>query len=156
MSAICVLVADNCRARIFDAASRTGSLRERQTILWPEARLRAREIGADAPSSSFNSSADHAGQSKHRTGDKSDIKNQQSIQFANDIVRQLKKSQKTHPFSSLILAAPPKFLGTLRQKLDDNLRDCISFELDKELTQLSADEIRNHLPKILPRQVAYS
>jgi protein required for attachment to host cells len=155
MSAICVLVADNCRARIFDAVSRTGSLRERQTILWPEARLHSQKIGADSRSSAFNSSADHAGQSKHRTGDKKDIKNQQAIQFANNIVRQLKQSQKTHPFSSLILAAPPKFLGTLRHKLDDNLRGCISFELDKELTHFSADKIRNHLPKILPRQVTY-
>jgi protein required for attachment to host cells len=151
MSFICVLVADNCRARIFDVASLTGSLIERKTILWLEASLRAREIDDDSPISAFNSSADNVGQRKHRTGDESGIKNQESILFANDIVKKLSQSQKTNPFCSLILAAPPKFLGTLKQKLDDNLRDCISFELDKELTQLSADEIRDHLTKILPR-----
>jgi protein required for attachment to host cells len=50
----------------------------------------------------------------------------------------------------LILIAPPKFLGTLRQKLDENLRNCISYEMDKELTNLTADEIRYHLPRVLP------
>jgi protein required for attachment to host cells len=150
MSAICVLVADNSRARIFEALSRTDSLRERLTILCPEARLRACELGVDTPSSAFNSSGDITGQSKHRTGDKTDIKQQQSIGFASDIVKQLKQSRITHPFSSWILAAPPRFLGTLRKKLDDNLRDCISYELDKELTHLSAEDIRSHFPKILP------
>jgi protein required for attachment to host cells len=152
MSAICVLVADNYRARIFEAESRKGNLRELQTILCPEARLFARELGTDTPSSALNSSANHTGQSRHRTGDKTDNKHQQSVQFASDIVSQLKKLQITHPFSNLILTAPPKFLGTLRKKLDNNLRNCISFELDKELTQLSADEIRDRLPVILPRQ----
>ena len=154
MSAICVLVADNYHARIFEAVGHTGSLRERKTILCPEARLRARELGLDTSSSTFNSIGDNTSQSKHRTKDKMDIKQQQSIRFASDIVKQLQQSRKTNPFSSLILTAPPSFLGTLRKKLDGNLRDCISYELDKKLTHLSADDIRHHLPKILPNSVA--
>jgi protein required for attachment to host cells len=153
MSTICVLVADSNCARIFEAESRKGSLLEQQTIVYPEARLPARELGADAPSSAFNSGGNYAGQSKHRIGNKTDIKKQQSLEFARDIVKQLKKTRMSHPFYSLVLIVPPKFLGTLRQELGDNLRNCISYELDKELTHMSAEEIRHHLPTILPLPV---
>ena len=150
MSTICVVVADNFRARIFETTSRTGSLNERQTLLYPEARLRVQDVNSDIPSAAFNSSADKNGQSRHHTSGKTDMRQQQSLRFASDIVKQLKRSQENCAFSSLILVAPSKFLGILRQQLDNNLEQSISYELHKELTQLDVDKIRAHLPIVLP------
>jgi len=44
-----------------------------------------------------------------------------------------------------VLAASPQFLGTLRQLLDPRVKALVKIELNKDYTQLSAQQLREHV-----------
>jgi protein required for attachment to host cells len=46
---------------------------------------------------------------------------------------------------SLILVAPPRALGVLRQTYSHNLRAAVRAEIDKDLVRLPVHEIEEHL-----------
>ncbi|XKH61845.1 host attachment protein [Halomonas sediminis] len=52
----------------------------------------------------------------------------------------------------MIISATPRFLGLLRETLPEAVRKCLVLELHKDLTALSSEEIRAHLPERLPRE----
>ena len=44
----------------------------------------------------------------------------------------------------------PSFLGALRNEFDAEVKKVVTLELDKNLVKHSMEDIRAHLPKILP------
>lgn len=151
MSAICILVADNGRARTFTADKRSGPIKEQLTLLDPQASIQPKEITSDLPSSTYSHRiTNKTAYSGHGVTVKGGIHQQTSPLFAKHIDHELNNYQKIFQFTNLLLIAPPHFLGVLRKQLNTSLTNCISFELNKELTHLDTEKIREHLPKILP------
>ena len=146
MEKIWVLVADANRARYFETDSPTGDLRETTDMVHPESRLHERAIRTDKPGRAF----DRSGQGRHALSERESIREQSAIAFAIEIADHLDNARTKHSFDRLIVVAPPKFLGELRERLDDNVRDLITLELDKDLAHIEkAAEIRTHLPERL-------
>ena len=52
-------------------------------------------------------------------------------------------------FDGLVLVAPPRALGQLRDELSSFLRDKVSAELTKDLTQTPLHELPQHLGGIM-------
>lgn len=142
-----ILVADETRGRIFCAESRKGSINELEVLVHPEAKLSNQNLVSDA--SGLNRGGKH-GDGQHRLDEKSDLAQHHASQFAKDIVHRLHKARCEKKFSNLVIVSAPKFLGTLRKEINNGLKQHISYELDKDLTKLNADEIRQHLPSPLP------
>lgn len=140
-----ILVADKSRARIFEAEKRS-SIREIEDIAHPESRLHAHDLTSDLPGR--NAGKDGAG--GHAFQDHIDPQKQEAIDFANSLAKHLENALHTRKFKQLILIAAPSFLGILRNQLSDELNQRVCFELDKNLTKLSVDDIREHLPKHFP------
>jgi protein required for attachment to host cells len=46
---------------------------------------------------------------------------------------------------SVIIVAPPRALGVLRQAYSQNLRNALRAEIDKDLVRMPVDEIERHL-----------
>jgi protein required for attachment to host cells len=67
--------------------------------------------------------------------------------FAKEITAFLK--EKENALDRLIIAAAPKFLGDLRQLLSDNIKNKISAELDKDLTNVPVRGLPEHLQGVL-------
>ena len=66
-------------------------------------------------------------------------------EVANDLLTDLRRRE----FSSLILAAAPIALGTLRQAMSDELKSAIVAEVDKDLTKMPVSDIAAALARTL-------
>jgi protein required for attachment to host cells len=73
----------------------------------------------------------------------------ESERFAARIAALLESERHRNTYTRLVVAAPPAFLGQLRGAMSEQVRALVSAELDKNLVQLAADEIRQHLPERL-------
>lgn len=141
-----VVVADSVRARIFTAETSTSGLAEVETLTHPEGRMHDRDITSDLPGRSFDSK----GMGRHAMEPPTDPKQELAIEFARTVAHHLDAARVKKDFERLIIVAAPTFLGLLRDQLNNTCRKLVAFELNKNLTQHSPEDIRNHLPKPLP------
>jgi protein required for attachment to host cells len=137
-----VIAADSSRARIFTAQSPTAKLEEHETLVNPEARLRDRDLVSDAPGRTFSRG------SAQRSGMTSDDPKEHEIdQFAKALAHRLDQGRTHNEYDHLVLVAAPAFLGKLRDTLDKHVLHQVALSMDKDLSQVSADELRARLPK---------
>jgi len=82
-----------------------------------------------------------------------DFRHQTAQQFAGQLADYLDQERNKQNFASLILVAPPLFLGVLREKLTSQLEKLVVAEFDRDYTALPDDEVA-HLTARLLRSVA--
>jgi protein required for attachment to host cells len=144
-----VLVADSSRARIFAADSPTSALTEFRTMVNPLGRQHEQDMTSDLP----GSQAGHDGR-HHAVSGETDPKKTEAINFAKSISDYLEESISKHGYTKLVVVAAPAFLGLLREHMTPESIRRVTLELNKDLTQHSTDDIRQHLPKRLPGAVS--
>lgn len=140
-----VVVADSSRARIFTVQTPRGPLEELESLVNPEGRMHERDLTADKPGRAFDS----VGEGRHATGQMISAKEQEILRFAKDISDRLEAARVEGKCDKLILIAAPKFLGHLRQNLSTPTTALVTQEINKNLAQQDAAEIRQHLPERL-------
>jgi len=69
--------------------------------------------------------------------------------FAIAVAESLTKALDQKRFERLVITAPPRTLGVLRQHLGKNLADAVSGELGKELTKADAKAVLEHVRQFL-------
>ncbi|APE29936.1 hypothetical protein BOX17_02540 [Halomonas aestuarii] len=143
-----VVVADQARARLFSASDQRGPLEEVEELVNPEGRLHDRDLNADSPGRAFDS----MGEGRHAMGKHHSPKEQEAIRFAHEVGKRLAAGLQDGAYRHLIISATPHFLGLLRETLSEDVAKRVLLELHKDLTALSSDEIRAHLPERLPRE----
>lgn len=146
MKSTWILVADSSRARIFTATNRTGPLQELEDIAHPEGREHEQNMTSDLP----GRDSSRIGGERHSFQDETEPREQEIIDFARLIAHHLDDARKAGKYEQLIIVAAPKFLGTLRAQLPEPASKLIVLEIDKNLTQHDAADIRKHLPEFLP------
>lgn len=134
MRGIWVVIAESARARIFFLTQPGGKITEVADLSHPEARLHDAELTSDAPGRSFDSH----GEGRHGMEPSTAPKEREARTFAAEICRFVDQGLSERRFESLVLMAPPKFLGHLRHAMGPAARSAVAAELDKNL--LSADE----------------
>ena len=148
MDSTWIVSANAGRARIFAQPRPVDNLEEINAMVSPSAREREGEIETDQLGQRS------AAKSKHNVGmatTSSDYQpNQTPAQheaelFARDVAHFLKQAQNQGRFKNLCLVASPEFLGVLRKQLDGNLEKAVSVEINKDLTNASAQELRERL-----------
>jgi protein required for attachment to host cells len=146
MPSIWIVVADNCRARIFTTESSSSPLQELEDLTHAESRLHDREITQDLPGRHTGT-----GGTGHPYDSATDPKKYEAVQFAHQIAGYLEDARNANRFDRLLIIAEPSMLGLLRKELPEQVKKHIAFELDKNITTLGAAEIRDHLPEYLPK-----
>ncbi|MCB1111553.1 MAG: host attachment protein [Chlamydiales bacterium] len=139
-----IVVADGAKARLFKAHS-NNHLIEEETLVHPETREKASEIVSDRQGRTF----DRFGGGRHGAGSDEEIKDEELKKFARDISGKLGELYNSNQLKQLIIAAPPRFLGVLKDSLDHNLHKILYHTVNKDLTTLSVEEIRGYLPSVL-------
>ncbi len=136
--ALWVLVANSSTARVFKKENST--LVQIKVLDHPESRLHNRDLVSDKPGRDFESvgSARHALEPQHTPHEI------EAITFAKEIVNFLQTAKNNNEFDALYLAANPSMLGLLRQNFNGDTAKLIETELDKDLTQMRAEEVYNH------------
>lgn len=145
MVVIWVLVADGSRARLFRAEGARGGLVELETWLHPESRLREQDLVTDAPGQDRGRGGVTHGFSEHQSAHEHELQT-----FAREIAARLHSSLNENDFSRLVLCAPPRFLGLLRDALPATVRQRVRHEIGKDLTSIKdVRELRKRLPEVL-------
>ena len=141
MSKHWIVVADRSKARIFTVDDPHGALQEVETLDHPEGREHARDINADRPGRAYDSS----GQGRHAMGTSVEPMEQDAIRFSKEVSEHLRAACQDGRCNRLLLVAGPDFLGLLRKELNTP-PDVRIKEIDKNLCNFDAREIRSHLP----------
>jgi protein required for attachment to host cells len=98
------------------------------------------ELGSDAPGRSM-SSMGHGRSAVSQT----DWHDQAERSFLRDVADRLATELAAGQFKSLVVVAPPRALGVLRQAYSPALRNAIRAEIDKDLVKIPVHEIEKHL-----------
>jgi protein required for attachment to host cells len=136
-----VVVAESSRAKLFAWDKPSAPLRELEDLTHPESRLHEQELTTDLPGRAFDS----AGEGRHAMGQVVSPKQEEAVRFAKTIGDRLESGRVEGCFEKLILVAAPQFLGLLRDSLSDNTKKLVVKEINKNLVQHDAAEIRSRL-----------
>lgn len=141
----CVLVADASRARIFEAPLPKDGLTEIEELVHPASKMHPQDMASDEPGVSH----DRVGQGVHGMEQETDIKKQEAMRFAKEVVDKITALQQKKDYAKLYVIAAPAFLGLLRNKFSNPTKNIIVDEISKNLTTFGIEEIRAQLPKFL-------
>jgi protein required for attachment to host cells len=144
MNATWIVSANAGRARIFSHERADERLTEINDMVNTAARLRT----SDTETDDLGQRA--ASKSRHNVGAPTQPSGYQPNQtpvehqtenFARDVGNFLLKAYQGGRFQHLVVTASPEFLGELRAQLDPQLEAAVSTEINKDYTQLRADEL---------------
>lgn len=141
MSFTWVVVADSSKARFFSLEGRSEPMQEMEGMVHTEGRMRDQDEISDRQ----GGLAGGHGEGGHAFEAPTDLKQHEAEVFARQIAAKLEHGRVNHALNKLILVAPPAFLGTLRQALNEHVQELVSLSLDKNLVAESEAEIRGHI-----------
>ncbi len=98
------------------------------------------EQGSDAPGRSIQSVG-----TKRSAMEQTDWHDQGEHRFLEMLAVRLDAAVQAGTMKSLVIAAPPRALGVLRQVYSAGLRRVLRAEIDKDLVKLPVHEIEKHL-----------
>jgi protein required for attachment to host cells len=140
-----VVVADGAHARIYFNNGIGKGLAPVPGGTLDTPNLKGREIVSDRPGRSFDS----GGQGRHAMESDVDPQRHEETQFLRELAQLLEERAKSHAYDRLVLVAPPRALGALRQALAKNAQSRIVAEVDKDLVAFQADDIAARLGDVI-------
>jgi protein required for attachment to host cells len=133
-----VLVADSKKARLFEY--------EHSREPWAETACFVNTDDGRSPGfDRLPRVQESVGSARHAIEPRTGPKDKASARFASTLVAALRAGRDGRRFQSLVIAAAPRFLGTLHAELDKDLQGCVSREIRRNLTGLDSAGIRSYL-----------
>jgi len=139
-----VLVADEAIARIL-AYGKSKTLEPVEELTDPDAHANSAEMRGDAGGRRGAGGNPQAGATASAS---EDPLLQHAEVFSKRVADVLGKAQQQGRMDSLILVAPPRFLGLLRKALPRNAADIVQAELDKDFVHFTNDDIQARLRQL--------
>ena len=139
-----ILVSDASKANLYGAELPESPWSRIETFEHPEGREMSREIEATSPPGRGQQGAAQGGR---RTAfePRTSPKEVELQRFARQLSTYLEAAVARHSFESLVLVAPPHFLGTLNGALGRQTAKRVQATIDKDLTMFDAPELRQRL-----------
>ncbi|WGI25285.1 host attachment protein [Halomonas alkaliantarctica] len=131
-----IVVADAARARIFTRDALT--LAEQESMVHAEGRLHEGDLVTDGRGDvheSISTTSRSAGEEGTATKHENEL-------FAKEVAQRLYSARVDNSMEKLIMVAPPKFLGLLRDKLDPPTQKLVIHSLSKDLSKASLADIQ--------------
>lgn len=135
-----VVVADGAKALILENAGDAVALNLKTKEVHAQADEKTSEQGTDAPGRSINSVG-----ARRSAMEQTDWHQQDEDRFLTDLSKRLDAAVMAGEAKSLVLVAPPRALGVLRQAATPNLRKAVRAEIDKDYVKMPVHEIEKHL-----------
>lgn len=137
-----IVVADGARARIFtrDALK----LVEQENLVNAEGRLHEGDLVTDSPGASVHESAS----STARSSDEGSALEHAREMFAKQIAERLYTARIDNSMEKLVVVAPAKFLGLLREKLDGSTQKLVIHTLTKNLSKSTVEGIQEAVSEL--------
>ena len=141
-----IVIADATRARIAVNDGPGSGVTPVPGLAFEGRNLPGREIMSDRPGRTFDSS----GRGRHGKEPRTGPREVEALRFLHDLAERLDEGRKQERYDRLVIVAPPKALGQLRQQLSAGVRDRITGALDKDLTHVPDHQLAKHLGTLLP------
>lgn len=135
-----IVVADAAGYRIFSCLKLGGPMKKVAEKSFPEAKKFTRELGTDRPG------RNQAGprQARHAFANPADWHEQEEKEVARALADLLNERHREKAFDRLVLVAPPKMLGDVREFLEHTDNNYPWREIDKDLARLSSHELEGY------------
>jgi protein required for attachment to host cells len=104
-----------------------------------------RDLVSDRPGRTF----DRSGKARHAMEPPTDPHRQATVNFIGSVATFLEKANNAGRFDRLVIAAPPRALGVLREKLAPAVKRKIGAELAKDLVKIPLRDLPEHIAKVL-------
>lgn len=140
-----ILIADAATAHVVASSGKAADLAMVDDIRLQGNASPSRDLAADRPGRAF----DRAGDGRHGMEPQTDPHLVERERFAREIAAVLDEAAQRQRYDRLILVAPPKFMGLLRDILPSSVASKVSAELTKDLTMLSIHDLPDHLAPVL-------
>lgn len=131
MPANWVVVADACRARIFETRALGRGLHEIEDFTNPAGRAHSSDLLTDASGGTYSN-----GGARHATTPHTDPVEHEVEMFAKRLADRLEKARCEGRFERLYVIAAPRFLGLLREKRSKEISRLVEREIAKDVAQL--------------------
>jgi len=135
-----ILVADSGMAKIYKTDAALDALELVHEQANPAGRKTRTELETDRPGMQRNSLG-----GTHGLGGDTNTPRHESGQFARELCKFLQKEHQVGNFDSLMLVAPPHFLGDLREHLGKECQQTLAKTVNKDLVRSSTKDILAHL-----------
>ena len=135
-----VVVCDGKKALVLENTGDEKFLNLKTREVYEQPDLTTRELGTDAPGRAVSSVG--AGRS---AVEQTDWHAQEEDRFLRKLAERLDAAVNAGQAQALILIAPPRALGVLRQTYSHGLRAAVRAEIDKDFVKLPLHEIEKHL-----------
>src|SRR6267142_531948 len=135
-----VVVCDGKKALVLENVGDEKFLDLKTREVFEHADPKTHELGTDAPGRSFSSVG-----SGRSAVEQTDWHDQEEHRFLHRLLGHLDAAVNAGEVKSLILVAPPRALGVLRQAYSHNLRAALRAEVDKDFVRMPVHEIEKHL-----------
>ncbi len=132
-----VVVADGARGRLLSVSGKQGPMRERADLVHGETRPHGTLRETDRAGRTF----DRSGTGRHAMEPRHDPADIEAEAFAREISERLVAGAREREFDRLVLVAPPRFLGRLREALPEAVARCVEATVDKDYTRLGVDQL---------------
>lgn len=144
MNTTWILAADASRARIFEEI-KDGSLRELEDLVNPAGREDDHEIASDAKGRYFGKGAQSQG---HTAEPHVQTIEHEVRMFSKRVGEYLERAHSEQRYDTLCVIAPPKFLGLLRDNIDEQTRRTVSEEIPKDIAWFSDQEVEQYVKSL--------
>lgn len=144
---IWVLLADAGRVRVVRAVHHAGNMGQDplETVFERTAEPRPlREIMSDAPGRSFASTGARRSAMEYPA----DPVRDETRRFAGSLLSDLEARRGAGDFDQLVICAPPRMLGILREVMPTELAAVIRVQVAKDLTKLPALKLREQVRRL--------
>lgn len=137
-----ILVCDGARGRVYSHEGPGSGLIVVSSAEHPETHGYTRDLGSDRPGRTFDSTETGG---RHALSPRADWHNFEKTRFAAQMAAVVEKAAAAKSFDRLVVVAPPRVLGDLRQALGTHSQALLAGELDKDLTHFEGAELIGHL-----------
>lgn len=137
-----IVVADGGVARFFERARPGANIVEREDLA-----LRIEE--AEPPRDRPMRVHDRMGPARHAAESRQSPRVAAEAKFLKQVGDFINSGAENGAFEALVLCAPPRPLGSLREALSKHARDKTKAELNKDLTHVPAHEMNSRLHDLL-------
>jgi protein required for attachment to host cells len=135
-----VVVCDGAKALILENAGDAVALNLKTKEVHTQPDPKTHEQGTDKPGRAFNSI-----DARRSAMEQTDWHDQAEERFLTDLSKRLNAAVMAGEAKSLVLVAPPRALGVIRQAATANLRKAVRAEIDKDFVRMPVHEIEKHL-----------
>jgi protein required for attachment to host cells len=135
-----VVVCDGAKALILENAGDAAALNLKTKEVHAQPDPKTHEAGTDKPGRAFNSV-----DARRSATEQIDWHQQEEDRFLTELSKRLNAAVMAGEAKSLVLVAPPRALGVIRQNATQNLRKALRAEIDKDFVRMPVHEIERHL-----------